>query len=147
MFIDILNKAVDQGWGYYETARYIRDTITGINRNRAELIARTETGKAIHAGTYVGADKSPFQKEKVWIAAQDNRTRGNPFDGQRDHADHYRMDGQTVDFNDKFIDQRSGVEMNHPHDPEAPAKDVIQCRCTYAVVNKRDSQGRLIRKV
>ncbi len=55
-------------------------------------------------------------------------------------------DGQTVDFNDKFVDSRSGTELEHPHDPQAKAVDVIRCRCTFVVVNKRDANGRLIRK-
>jgi uncharacterized protein with gpF-like domain len=145
-FISALNKAIEGGWGYYEMSRYIEQELTGINRNRAELIARTEVARAIHSGTFVGADKSPFQKQKQWIAAKDNRTRGNPINGQEDKADHWRLDGQSVDFEDKFTDPRNGSELNHPHDPEARAVDVIQCRCTYAVVNKRDENGRLIRK-
>ena len=82
----------------------------------------------------------------MWVAAKDNRTRGNPFKGQKDKADHWNMDGQTVDFNDKFVDRRSGSELEHPHDPQAKAVDVIRCRCTFAVINKRDANGNLIRK-
>jgi hypothetical protein len=69
-----------------------------------------------------------------------------PQDFAKKNPDHYYMDGQTVDFNAKFVDPRSGAELEHPHDPQAQAKDVIQCRCTYAVTNKRDKNGRLIRK-
>ena len=118
----------------------------GLNQNRADLIARTEVGRAIHAGTFVGADKSPFQKQKMWVAAKDNRTRGNPANGQKDKADHWHLDGQTVDFNDKFVDIRSGSQLDHPHDPQAKAVDVIRCRCTFVVINKRDANGNLIRK-
>jgi len=154
LFNSILDKSINEGWGVDETVRYIlSDQRLGvITANRAEMIARTETGKAIHAGTYVGADRSPFLKEKMWISARDNRTRGNPMndrtpqDFAKKNPDHYYMDGQTVDFNAKFVDPRSGVELEHPHDPQAQAKDVIQCRCTYAVTNKRDKNGRLIRK-
>jgi hypothetical protein len=154
LFNSILDKSINEGWGVDETVRYIlNDQRLGvITANRAEMIARTETGKAIHAGTYVGADRSPFLKEKMWISARDNRTRGNPMndrtpqDFAKKNPDHYYMDGQTVDFNAKFVDPRSGAELEHPHDPQAQAKDVIQCRCTYAVTNKRDKNGRLIRK-
>lgn len=147
-FLDILDKAFNEGWGALETAEYIRKdpAIETVIQNRAEMIARTETGRAIHSGQFVGADKSPFEKQKIWISAKDNRTRGNPFNGQKDKADHYHMDGQTTDINAKFTDDRSNVELLHPHDPTAPAKDVIQCRCTFAVVNKVDENGRLIRK-
>jgi hypothetical protein len=146
LFVAALNKAVESGWGYYDMARYIETTLTGINRNRAEVIARTEVGRAIHSGSFVGARKSPFAKQKQWIAAKDNRTRGNPMSGQKDKADHWHLDGQIVDFEAKFIDPRSGSELEHPHDPEAKAVDVIQCRCTFAVTNKRDEQGRLVRR-
>jgi uncharacterized protein (DUF2164 family) len=146
MMLDILERGNREGWGYYDYARYISETVPGLNQNRADMIARTEVGRAIHAGTFVGADKSPFQKQKMWVAAKDNRTRGNPFKGQKDKADHWHLDGQTVDFNDKFVDRKSGTELEHPHDPQGKAVDVIRCRCTFVIVNKRDANGNLIRK-
>ncbi len=146
MMLDILELGNREGWGYADYAQYISQNVPGLNRNRADMIARTEVGRAIHAGTFVGADKSPFEKQKIWVAAKDNRTRGNPFKGQKDKADHWHLDGQTVDFNDKFVDRRSGTELDHPHDPQAKAVDVIRCRCTFAITNKRDANGRLIRK-
>lgn len=146
MMLDILERGNREGWGYADYARYISENVPGLNRNRADMIARTEVGRAIHAGTFVGADASPFQKQKMWVAAKDNRTRGNPFKGQKDKADHWHLDGQTVDFNAKFVDRRSGAELEHPHDPQAKAVDVIRCRCTFAIINKRDKNGNLIRK-
>lgn len=146
ILIALLDKSIVEGWGYYETAKHIQETMPAINMNRAEMIARTEAGKAIHAGTNVGADQSPFEKEKTWIAAHDQRTRGNPINGSDDHADHWNLDGQTVDFNDSFYDSRAKEFLVHPHDPKGSAASVIQCRCTYAVTNKRDANGRLIRK-
>lgn len=146
MMLDILERGNREGWGYSDYANYITQTVPGLNRNRSDMIARTEVGRAIHAGTFVGADKSPFEKQKIWVAAKDNRTRGNPFNGQKDKADHWHLDGQTVDFNAKFVDRKSGTELEHPHDPQAGAADVIRCRCTFAVINKRDANGRLIRK-
>lgn len=142
----VLDKSIQEGWGYLETAKYFKETIPGINSSRAEMIARTEAGKAIHAGTYVGADKSIWQKEKIWISAHDARTRRNPkYDPKK--ADHILLDGQTVDFNEYFHDDTNGVKMLHTHDPKAPASEVINCRCSYATVNKRDANGRLMRKV
>ena len=146
MMLDILERGNREGWGYSDYAEYITRNVPGLNSNRADMIARTEVGRAIHAGTFVGADKSPFEKQKMWVAAKDNRTRGNPINGQKDKADHWHLDGQTVDFNDKFVDRRSGTELDHPHDPQAKAVDVIRCRCTFVVINKRDKNGNLIRK-
>jgi hypothetical protein len=145
IFTDALNLGVQEGWGYREMARYVREKVSGINRYRSEMIARTEVARAIHSGTYVGADKSPYEKQKVWISAIDKRTRRNP-KLNPEKADHVRLDGQTVDFNQTFIDPSNGVQMLHPHDPTAPASEVINCRCDFATVNKRDSEGRLIRK-
>jgi hypothetical protein len=145
IFTDALNLGVQEGWGYREMARYVREKVSGINKYRSEMIARTEVGRAIHSGTYVGADKSPYEKQKVWISAIDKRTRRNP-KLNPNKADHVRLNGQTVDFNQTFIDPSNGVQMLHPHDSTAPASETIQCRCTYAVTNKRDSEGRLIRK-
>lgn len=145
VFTEAMNLGIEQGWGYLEMARYVRERVTQINDYRAETIARTEVARAIHAGQYVGADKSPFEKEKTWISAQDNRTRRNP-KLNPNAADHVRLNGQTVDFNLPFTDPSNGVQMLHPHDPTAPASEVINCRCNYAVVNKRDANGRLIRK-
>lgn len=145
VFTDAFNLGLQEGWGYNEMARYVRERVTEINRYRSETIARTEVARAIHAGAYVGADKSPFEKVKTWISAQDNRTRRNP-KLNPNGADHVRLNGQTVDFVQTFIDPSNGVQMLHPHDPTAPASEVINCRCQYATVNKRDANGRLIRK-
>jgi hypothetical protein len=148
MMLDIINKGFAEGWGALKTADYIRNNpeIDLQLRNRAEMIARTETGRAIHSGTFVGADKSPFVKVKEWISARDSRTRGNPINGQKDKADHWLMDGQIVEFKQKFIDPRNGRELEHPHDPKAGAADVINCRCTFAVLTKKNEQGKPIRK-
>lgn len=40
---------------------------------------------------------------------------------------HDAADGQTVDHDKPFI--VNGIEMMHPHDPKAPAKEVINCGC------------------
>lgn len=145
VFTEAMNLGIEQGWGYLEMARYVRERVTEINTYRSEMIARTEVARAIHVGQYVGADKSPFEKEKIWISAQDNRTRRNP-KLNPNGADHLRLNGQRVDFNLPFTDPSNGVQMLHPSDPTAPASEVINCRCNYATVNKRDENGRLIRK-
>lgn len=47
----------------------------GITDYRAELIARTETGRAANIGSMVGATSTGLVTIKEWIAAKDNRTR------------------------------------------------------------------------
>lgn len=146
LLTSILDKSIAEGWGYAETARYFNEVMPAINRNRAEMIARTESGKAIHAGRQVGAEQSMWEQEKTWIGGQDARTRGNPVNGENDKADHFYIDGQTVDFNDFFFDSRANEFLRHPHDPKGSAASVINCRCTWVVVNKVDRNGKLIRK-
>lgn len=146
LFIDVLNLAMDKGWGVRDIVKHIRETIPEINKRRAEVIARTELNTAIHSGTYVGADASPYEKEKIWISAQDSRTRTNPLNNSK-KADHIELDGQRVDFNKMFKDESNGHELLHPGDRvNGQAVDVINCRCTYSTVNKRGADGRLVRK-
>jgi uncharacterized protein with gpF-like domain len=115
-------------------------------KGRAEMIARTEVGKAVHSGRMVGADKSPFVQEKIWISVKDKRSRQGGYSKLKPKPDHWHLDGQVVSLDMKFIDPTNGHKLEHPHDPEGKAEDVINCRCTYATRSKRDENGRLIRK-
>ena len=57
-----------------------------------------------------------------------------------------------VDYNQPFVDPRNGVRLMQPGDPKAQgmrmdkAATVINCRCTVALVAKRDANDRLIPK-
>lgn len=94
---------------------------------RGDMIARTESIGALHAGQYeamrqlidsgkVRAD----QVTKTWSATMDGRTRDS----------HQAMNGQTVSFDRPFVTP-SGYLMRYPHDAEfgAPADEIIGCRC------------------
>lgn len=98
-------------------------------KNRARTVARTEVVGAYNGGLHdafsmiVAADPdTPWVKR--WLATEDQRTR----------PDHREADGQTVSFGQPFIlgadaEGFGGVEMMHPHDPDGPANQVINCRC------------------
>jgi hypothetical protein len=43
--------------------------------------------------------------------------------------DHQRMDGKEVDISEGFV-MDDGTVMAYPHDPSAPAKHTLNCRCT-----------------
>lgn len=113
-------------------------------RWQAERIARTETtGAANYAATQAG-EVSGFVMQKRWISALDARTRRTP----PAEYDHREMNGVRVGLKEKFkIRSSKGFEdlMLYPGDPEGQAGDVINCRCTVAVVPARDKNGRLIR--
>lgn len=113
---------------------------------QAARIVRTEVNRAANTGSKAQAETDPYQQVKEWIAIHNNRTRGNPVTGRKDHANHWELDGIKIDENDVFIDPRNGDRLDHPGDPNASAESTINCRCTVAYTYKRDSQGNLIPK-
>lgn len=153
LLLKVVNEAIQQGvnegMGAEEVARLVearlRDEGYTYTRYRAERIARTETIRAANMGHMAGAKSLEFEVSKVWISAKDHRTRRIP----DDEWDHWRMDGQTVDFEEPFTStSKRGVQIgaNQPGDAKAPAGFTINCRCRVAFEPKRDGDGRLIRK-
>lgn len=116
----------------------------GITDYRAELIARTETGRAANIGSMVGATSTGLVTVKEWIAAKDNRTRRIP----RDQFDHLNMDGTKIpmDATFKLQNKKGGFEfMLHPCDSSGSAGDVCNCRCTLGFEAQRDKNGKLLK--
>jgi uncharacterized protein with gpF-like domain len=134
-----LLKSVEEGLTLQETIKVLRGA--GITDYRAEMIARTETGRAANIGSMVGTAATGLVTMKEWIAARDNRTRRVP----RDKFDHYHMDGIKVAFDEKFNvkTKNGGFEpMLHPCDPSGSAGDVINCRCTLGYEAVRGEDGK-----
>lgn len=99
----------------------LRDRITGITEfehARAERIARTEVIGAVNAGSIGQVRAANMQTEKTWLATNDLRTRPS----------HAAVNGVTIDLAQSF--NVSGWPMDRPHDPSAPAEEIIECRCT-----------------
>lgn len=141
MLLDVISEGIEQGWGIDRIVDEL-ENYPGL-RYQAARIVRTEVNRAANLGVKTGANSFPYEQNKIWISVHDFRTRGaNP----DDHSDHLRMDGQTVPFDAKFIDPRSGDELDFPGDPKADAGSTINCRCTHVVVGQRDERGKLIPK-
>jgi hypothetical protein len=116
----------------------------GITDYRAELIARTETGRAANIGSMVGATSTGLVTVKEWIAAKDNRTRRIP----RDQFDHLNMDGTKIPMDETFKlqNKKGGFDlMLHPCDSSGSAGDVCNCRCTLGYEAQRDKNGKLLK--
>jgi hypothetical protein len=98
-----------------------------LTRTRAFLIARTETVKAANYGAKKGAQSTGYAMNKVWVSAQQNRTRRLP----RDKADHLHMNGVEAAMDEPFnvMDETGTIEMDRPGDSGAPARQVCNCRC------------------
>jgi hypothetical protein len=134
-----LMKSVEEGLTLQETIKLLRTA--GITDYRAEMIARTETGRAANIGSMVGTAATGLVTMKEWIAARDNRTRRVP----RDQFDHYHMDGIKVAYDEKFnVKTKNGgfEQMLHPCDPSGSAGDVINCRCTLGYEAVRGEDGK-----
>jgi hypothetical protein len=92
---------------------------------RSEVIARTEALRSVHQGTeamYQQAletgELKADQLSREWNTAKDERVRDS----------HAAMHGQVQPFGQPFV-SGAGNLLNYPGDPEAPAEEVIQCRC------------------
>lgn len=89
---------------------------------RGETIARTEAMASLNQAqveAYRQAiDTGAVRRQdvrKVWVATKDNRTRDS----------HAHLDGESVGVDDRFA---NGLE--YPGDPNGPASEIVNCRCT-----------------
>ena len=147
-FIEDINNIITKGLNEGLTIREIsRDLQSFVNRPdfyrwQALRIARTETTMAANRAALMAGEVAGFVTNKVWISAQDKRTRRTPPDA----FDHLNMDGVQVGINEQF--NVSGEPMEYPGDPginnSTSAGNVINCRCTVAIIAARDRQGNLI---
>lgn len=127
--LTVLSKATEEGWSLDQIVKELSD-LTQI-RGRARMIVRTETVRAANYGVLLGADKYEYETVKEWVAVNDNRTR---------HS-HREVDGEK-----RENDQSFSNGLLFPGDPSGPPESTINCRCSMALVAKRDSKGRLIPK-
>jgi F like protein len=139
--LSVLEQGQREGWGYERIAAELQDP--ELLLWRARMIVRTETLKASDIGRKLAADKSEYETGKEWIAANDHRTR---------HS-HRAVDGEIVAQDAKFAVSiyvkglPVGVDMmTGPGDPTASPGNVINCRCTAALIPMRDENGKLIPK-
>jgi uncharacterized protein with gpF-like domain len=137
--LQVINDGIDKGLGEDEIVRNLRES--NLTNARARLITRTETGRAMNTGAMLSAATSKVIMDKVWISAQDNRTRRLP----RDNYDHLHMKGKQVPYDGVFIvpSTQSIDLMSYPGDSAGSAGNVCNCRCTVAFVPKRDASGNL----
>lgn len=133
---EVLQDAVTNGWGIDEIIKRLENT--ELSRMRARLIARTETVTAANKGAMFAAKDSGLKLNKIWLAANDNRTRRH----------HHEVDDHVVGIDDKF--NVGGELMSQPGDRGEGAiktspKNICNCRCSIAFQPMRDSSGRLVR--
>jgi uncharacterized protein with gpF-like domain len=143
---EIVAKGIEEGKSIDQiTKDILSDETTGYSVMRAKRIARTEVMRSSNYAAMIGADKHPFEVDKVWISAKDKRTRRIP----KDNYDHFNMNGQKVGWADDFTSTGKKGDLvlaGFPGDPTTPAGFSINCRCTVGFEPKRDANGKLIKK-
>jgi uncharacterized protein with gpF-like domain len=141
---NIITKWLQEGKSINEVARDIEKLVNrpDFYRWQAERIARTETTAAANNAAMMAGEISGFVTNKVWISAQDSRTRRLP----EDVYDHLNMDEVQVGLSELFnVPGKEGPDaLLYPGDPDGQAGNVINCRCTIAVVPATDRYGNFI---
>jgi hypothetical protein len=96
--------------------------ILNANRNRALTIVRTEASRAFNTANQdklaLAGKRLNVKPKKEWLSS------GKLYPRQTHLAAH----GQRVDFDKPF--DVGGFKLMYPHDPSAPASEVINCGCT-----------------
>lgn len=116
-----VTQAVLQG----QTVPQLAASIAGIaamDRRAAMKAARTAMTSAHSLGKLKGYERAAdmgIDVGKRWLAALDSRTRGS----------HRHLDGETVELDAEFSNG-----LKYPGDPDGPASEVYNCRCTLVPV-------------
>lgn len=113
-----VTSSILQGKSIKGMADDLQTRIPTMNRTSTIRTARTAVNGAQNAGridSYVAAEKMGIKLKKCWLATLDGRTR---------HS-HAMLDGEQVDNEKKFS---NGCMF--PGDPNGPAAEVYNCRCT-----------------
>lgn len=111
--VSVVTEGITLGQTIDEISATIRDKYNMIG-SKAKMIARTESTGALNGGSLQYYDLAGV-KWKKWVTAGDEHVRES----------HKRINGETVDINEKFS---NGLDFPGG---EGPADQVINCRCTF----------------
>ncbi len=109
-----LSAGVEAGEDYSQMADRISDKYGEISVGRAKTIARTEAHGAQQKANFEGY-KQVGVPTKIWVAVMDTETRDT----------HAGIDGDEVPFDRPFDNG-----LMFPGDPNGPASETVNCRCT-----------------
>lgn len=96
-------------------------------KGKVQVISRTETGGAnAQARNLIFRDNDVQESE--WLTAEDELVRDN-------HVIYGDADPQPIGFNYATL-AGEAYKLQYPHDPDAPAGEVVNCRCVSVPVIK-----------
>lgn len=136
--LKIIQKGQEEGWGTDKIVSYIRKETKELSRWRAKMIVRTETGRAANLGKWKAAQDFKFETDKKWVSAGDRRVRPQPTFSPND-ANHIILNRENAKLDGLFSNG-----LLFPGDPNGPANETINCRCTLVFVAVKDADGRPI---
>lgn len=120
-----VNSAVTQAVLQGQTIPQLAASLAGIaamDQRAAMRSARTAMTSAHSLGKLKGYERAAdmgIDVKKQWLAALDSRTRGS----------HRHLDGEVVELDAEFSNG-----LKYPGDPDGPASEVYNCRCTLVPV-------------
>jgi hypothetical protein len=116
---DVLNEAAAAGDSVAVAAKKLRERVTGVAKERAVVIVRTELVAAANQGSLLGAQATGLRLEKFWISTKDGRTRPT----------HSAIDGIGAPLQDGMFSV-GGAPARYPADPILPVGERANCRCS-----------------
>ena len=120
---------VAQGASSAEMATALTSYIEAIAPAKAAVIARTEVIAAANLAATVAYAESGVVDQQEWLSARNERVR----------VTHAVADGEVVDLGAPFT--VGGAQLDYPGDPDGPAEETVNCRCTTLPVLTDQSGG------
>ena len=118
-----LTQGIIQGEGIEKVANRVATSLSMKNKNMSFTFARTAMTGAQNAGrdqSLMDAKAKGIKLIKQWMATLDNHTRDT----------HAAIDGETIKVGDKWHPMTFSNGCRYPGDPNGPAHEVYNCRCT-----------------
>ena len=118
-----VTQGIIQGESLEQIAKRLAVNLSAQNYNHMRTFARTAMTGAQNAGreqSLKNARDMGLNVVKQWMATLDGRTRDS----------HAMMDGETIKVGDKWHHYKFSNGLRYPGDPEGPAREVYNCRCT-----------------
>lgn len=112
---EILTHSETEGIGPYQVAEQIRDKFAELKGYEANRIARTEINRADNTYRYDDIMNNKLIDYIQWHGHDDGKERDS----------HIKCNGEIIRKGELFSNG-----LRYPGDPQAPAKEVINCRCT-----------------